>query len=143
MKFSLSKKMLERMIEHARKEYPFEACGILAGKNGEAKEVYPLQNEEKSEVSYFASPKEQIKVFKEMRKEGLKLTGIYHSHPNSSAKPSQRDIELAFYPEAVYLIVSLKSYKAPVVKAYNLGSESVEEVEIVLGEDSDANKDIY
>lgn len=143
MRFFIPKRILEEMVNHAKKEFPFEACGILAGKNGEVSKLYPLQNEERSEVSYFASPREQIKAFKKMREEKLELVGIYHSHPNSPAKPSQRDVELAFYPEAVYLIVSLKSPDMPEVKAYRLTKEKVEEVEIVLKEDSDAYTGIY
>jgi proteasome lid subunit RPN8/RPN11 len=143
MRFFIPKRILEEMVDHARKEFPFEACGILAGRDGEASKLYPLQNEERSEVSYFASPKEQIKAFKKMREEGLELVGIYHSHPNSPARPSQRDVELAFYPEAVYLIVSLKSPDMPEVRAYRLTKERIEEVEIVLKEDSDAYTGIY
>jgi|Deesub1362A_J573_1020465.scaffolds.fasta_scaffold00788_4 proteasome lid subunit RPN8/RPN11 len=143
MKFFIPKRILEEMVNHARKEFPFEACGILAGRNGEVSKLYPLQNEERSEISYFASPREQIRAFKKMREEGLELVGIYHSHPNSPARPSQRDVELAFYPEAVYLIVSLKSPDIPEVKAYKLTKEKIEEVEIVLKEDSDAYTGIY
>jgi hypothetical protein len=52
-------------------------------------------------------------------------------------------VELAFYPEAVYLIVSLKSPDMPEVRAYKLTKERIKEVEIVLKEDSDAYTGIY
>ncbi len=58
-------------------------------------------------------PEEQLKVFKEMRKSGIEMLGIYHSHYKVAAEPSLRDIELAFYPEAVYIIVSLDLKQEP------------------------------
>jgi proteasome lid subunit RPN8/RPN11 len=143
MKIFISKEILEEMVRHAKEELPFEACGILAGKNGDVSKVYPLKNEEKSETSYFASPREQIKAFKKIREEGLELVGIYHSHPNSLPRPSRRDIELAFYPEAVYFIISLKSLKLPEVRAYKITKEEIEEVKLVLREDGNDNTDIY
>lgn len=143
MRLLIPKRIVEEMVNHTRRELPFEACGILAGKKGEVSKLYPLQNEERSKISYFASPREQIKVFKKMREEGLELVGIYHSHPSSPPRPSQRDVELAFYSEAVYLIVSLQSPDMPEVKAYKLTKEKIEEVEIVLKEDSDAYTSIY
>ncbi len=130
----LSHEHLKIIIEHARNEFPYEACGVLAGVNGEVVKVYPLPNENKSEVSYFASPQEQIKVFKKIRRNGWELLGIYHSHPNTAPYPSQRDIELAFYPEAVYLIVSLKSFTQPEVRAFKLEGKKIEEVEVVFKE---------
>jgi proteasome lid subunit RPN8/RPN11 len=55
--------------------------------------------------------------------------GIYHSHPRSPAEPSQTDINLADYPEYVYLIVSLAEAE-PVVRAWRIADRKVSEEEI-------------
>ncbi len=125
----------EEVIEHSKREYPNEACGILAGKNGQVKKVYPMTNIEKSPLTYLADPREQFKVIKEMRKLGLELVGIYHSHPESEPYPSKRDLEMAFYPEAIYLIISLKDIKKPKVKAFRIKDSQFEEVKIKVNKE--------
>ena len=118
------------LIRHARNEYPNEACGILAGKDGEIKRIYAMTNTDRNPTTYFMDPKEQFRVFKEMRESNLELVGLYHSHVASAAYPSARDKEMAFYPEAVYLIISLENYDAPEVKAYRIQDGEVEEEKI-------------
>jgi proteasome lid subunit RPN8/RPN11 len=105
--------LLSRVIEHARREYPLESCGILAGKNGKIIKLYPMENTEKSSSSYLMAPEEQLRVFREVEEEGLELSAIYHSHPHSPAFPSQRDVDLAFYSDSLILIISLMDPKVP------------------------------
>jgi len=60
--------LLDRVIEHARQEYPLESCGILAGKNGKISKFYPLGNKGKSSYCYLMEPEEQVRVFQEIEK---------------------------------------------------------------------------
>ncbi len=124
----------ERLLQEVRREYPYEACGILAGKGRVVKHVYPMTNTEKSSVSYFMDPKEQLKVMKDMRKRGMEMVGIYHSHPFTSAYPSSRDIELAFYPVS-YVIISLENKENPQIRSFRIQEDKVEEEEVVFQED--------
>ncbi|MEW6162985.1 MAG: M67 family metallopeptidase [Nitrospirota bacterium] len=121
--------LLDEIISHCKEVYPNEACGILAGKEGVVQKVYKMRNIEDSPVSYMVDSKEQFAAMKEMRKEGLEMLAIYHSHPDSDAYPSPRDIKLAFYPESVYLIVSLINIE-PKIKAFTIRDEKAEEVEM-------------
>ncbi|HBI24575.1 MAG TPA: hypothetical protein DDX84_10335 [Nitrospiraceae bacterium] len=98
----------KEMVEHARMDFPLECCGILGGKGDDISQIYRMTNTDSSRVSYLMDPKEQIMVFKEMRNLGLELKAIYHSHPNHPAYPSMTDVNLAYYPEAVYIIISIK-----------------------------------
>ena len=98
----------KEMVEHARMDFPLECCGILGGKGDDISQIYRMTNTDSSRVSYLMDPKEQIRVFKEMRNLGLELKAIYHSHPNHPAYPSMTDVNLAYYPEAVYIIISIK-----------------------------------
>lgn len=127
MKISAEQK--KEIIDHAREAFPREACGILAGINGRVKNVFRMSNvSENADDSYFMDPKEQLKVMKDIRKRGLEMLGIYHSHPASAAQPSPRDVELAFYPEAVYVIVSLLKKDEPEIRAFRICEGKIIEV---------------
>lgn len=127
----INKNDYKKIIEEAKKGKPNEVCGILAGKNYEVFKVYKMKNiSDNPRFCYFMSPEEQLKVFKEIRGLGFELVGIYHSHPESDPYPSKRDVELAFYPEAVYIIISLKDEVNPVVKGFRIVEEKIVEEEI-------------
>ncbi len=119
----------ERMVSHAREGRPAEVCGILAGRNGQASHIFPLRNADASPTSYFADPREQIHTMKHLRKEGLEMIGIYHSHPASEAYPSKKDIECALYP-VFYIIVSLQDPDQPSIRAFRIERGNVKEVQI-------------
>lgn len=130
--FILKKEFLEQILKACARESPNEACGILAGQGGEVKKVYEMTNIEKSPSTFFMDAKEQLRVMKEIRNLGLEILGIYHSHVASVAYPSAHDVELAFYPEASYLIVSLKDKDNPSIRSFKIveGKVSEEEVRI-------------
>lgn len=136
------KKHLVEIIDHALRDYPLEACGIAAGKDDVVEEVYPLTNQDKSSVTYFASPEEQLKAFKDMRRKGYELLAIYHSHPASEAFPSPTDVERAFYPEAAYVIVSLRDISKPEVRAFKILNGEIEEIPINVTGDEHVYKNI-
>jgi proteasome lid subunit RPN8/RPN11 len=60
------------------------------------------------------------------------LIGIYHSHTHTEAYPSKTDLELAFYPEALYFIVSLQKADAPVIRAFRIVDGEIGEEEVVV-----------
>jgi len=121
------------IVDHAKRESPFECCGILGGKGHTVEKAYELQNAEKSPVRYAMSPQEQLKVFEEMEKDAMEMVAIYHSHPHTIPFPSETDVKLAFYPEISSIIISLKEVGNPVVKAFRIGKEAIylEEIEVI------------
>ncbi|MFA5780316.1 MAG: M67 family metallopeptidase [Elusimicrobiota bacterium] len=118
----LTEKQKFEIIMHAKNGYPKEVCGIIAGTiNRRAKKIYKMKNvSDKPEICYFMKPEEQLKVFKEMRNSKLELSGIYHSHTHSEAYPSSRDVEMAYYPAADYVIISLQNFNKPEIRAYKI-----------------------
>jgi proteasome lid subunit RPN8/RPN11 len=123
--------LLDRMTAHCRSAYPDETCGIFAGRGWTAEKIYEMTNIEPSPVSYLMDPKEQFLAMKQMRSEGQNMIAIYHSHPQSPAYPSSRDVGLAFYPDTVYIIVSLIDRDKPDIRAYEIREGSVREVKII------------
>lgn len=128
----LSPAQLEAVIAHARSRAPEEACGILAGDDtGAVKRVFTMTNADHSQTTYMMDSREQFEVFDTIRSEGLTMLAIFHSHPESEAWPSARDLELAFYPEAFYMIVSLMDTE-PVCRAFRIADGEVTETGFVL-----------
>ena len=129
----IPKNIYDKMIAHAKAGYPNEACGLLAGPDAEsANEFFPMRNLDEASISYFMDPLEQLKVFKKMREMKVEMNGIFHSHVASEAYPSQKDVRLAFYPEASYLIVSLSDGDKPVLRSFKIKDETVTEEEIKI-----------
>lgn len=126
----LEKLLWEQIIRHCRNEFPNEACGILAGKEGNVQKIYEMVNMDKSPASYFMDAQEQFRVIKDIRKRGLEMVGIYHSHVASPAYPSIRDVELAFYPEVSYVIVSLKDKDSPDIRSFKIKEGKIAEEEV-------------
>ena len=128
----LKKEFFAEMVKQAKLEFPNEACGILAGKEDRIEKIYAMTNAQKSPNIFFMDPKEQFKVSKEMRALGLEMLGIYHSHVASNAYPSSRDVEMAFYPQVSYVILSLKDQDNPSVRSFKIreGKISAEELKI-------------
>ena len=110
-----------------------ETCGILAGKGRRIEKIFPLTNiSDNPKFCYMIDPKEQLGIFKELRRQELEMTAIYHSHVDVEAYPSQKDIELAFYPESSYIIISLADRKQPSVRSFKIVEGKIIEEELVI-----------
>lgn len=103
------------MVEGCLRAHPREACGLLAGeiveqgsgRVGMVRRVYPVRNVRDSSEEYFMEPEEQFRVFRAIREEGWELLSIFHSHPHTPPLPSRKDLAMAYYPGALYTIISL------------------------------------
>jgi len=128
----IPKTIYQEMLNHARREWPLECCGILGGKEKTVEKAFELQNAEESSVLYSMSPQDQLKVFEEMGKKSMEMIAIYHSHPHTIPFPSETDVRLAFYPDVSSIIISLKEGD-PFVKAFQIGKEAIylEEIEVI------------
>jgi proteasome lid subunit RPN8/RPN11 len=138
MALHLTEDQVKEMIRHAQREYPNEACGLLAGRDSRVEKVYQMTNAEHSPVTYRLDPEEQFRAFMEIEEAGWELLAIYHSHSHSSAYPSATDLELAFYPDSLYLIISLADRDQPIIRAFRIVEGVVEDerVEITLSEEA-------
>lgn len=128
----VKRELFVQIVKHCKEELPDEACGILAGKGSSVEKAYEMVNADKSPENFIMDPAEQLKVMKELRNLGLEMVGIYHSHVASEAYPSARDIELAFYPEARYCIVTLKDKDNPRMRAFRIKEGKISEEEVSI-----------
>src|SRR5262245_14302847 len=126
--------MYEEMLQHSREEAPNECCGLIGGTNGELTTLYRASNSEGSPLRYNLDPQDQFRIMREMEESGEELAAIYHSHTHSPAYPSQTDVNLAAYPDALYLIVSLADGEDP-LRGFRIDREAgtIEEAELVVG----------
>lgn len=128
----ISGQLVDEIVAHAREDLPNECCGMVGGVDGEARTVYRAENAEASPLRYGIAGQEQIDLMNEIEKRGEGLVGIYHSHTKSAAYPSQTDVNLAGWPDAVYLIVSLADPEAPNVKGFLIRDGEIAEAELVV-----------
>jgi [CysO sulfur-carrier protein]-S-L-cysteine hydrolase len=128
----LSKGQIDELIAHARDEDPNECCGMIGAANGAATSIYKARNAEASPLRYNLDPADQFRIMTAMEDRDEELAAIYHSHTKSPAYPSQTDINLAAYPDALYVIVSLLEGEEP-VRAFRIEHGNVEEVELDVG----------
>jgi proteasome lid subunit RPN8/RPN11 len=136
MALQIAQAQVEAMIEHARQEFPNECCGLLAGRAGRVEVLFRGRNADQSPYTYHLDPREQLEFFKDMDARGLDLLGIYHSHTQSAAYPSRTDVAQAHYPDAAYIIVSLRAPDAAAdavdVRAFRIRDGVITEEEFVV-----------
>jgi proteasome lid subunit RPN8/RPN11 len=116
----LDQRTLDGIIAHARGELPFEACGYLAQKDGVVCTFLVMTNTDKAADHFSMDPAEQFAAVKTMRAGGEKLRAVYHSHPETPARPSAEDIRLAFDPQVSHVIISLADPENVEVKSYRI-----------------------
>ena len=114
------------LVAHATADFPNECCGMVAGQDGTATRVLRSTNAEASPFMYVIDPREQMRIMDDIDDAGEDLLAIYHSHTRSAAYPSRTDVELAFYPDTLYLIVSLQDREKPDIRAFRLRRDAPE-----------------
>jgi proteasome lid subunit RPN8/RPN11 len=117
------------IINHALREAPRECCGIIAGRNGVPMQLYETRNVAAGNRLYEIDPAQLIDLeFRELPAQETEIVAIYHSHPVSQAFPSATDVELAFWPDAVFLICSLVDPSQPEIRGFLIRDGAIDEV---------------
>ena len=140
----LSAAIVQALIDHARAEYPNEACGLIIGgapatNGGEALRYEDTRNKAASPFRYEIDPDDLYRITVATDDADEVIWGIVHSHTHTPAVPSPTDLGLAFYPDALYLLVSLSDDEAdpvtttPSVRAWRIVGGTTHEVELLVG----------
>ncbi len=158
--------ILDELIAHARELDPHECCGFLAGTGRTVTRAYRIKNivglegaaqaasfdeakirhlsrlspEERAEIAFIMDAQEMFQAVKDMRKNGLTLQVVYHSHPHDPARPSVTDIKIANDWEEnwsrlnltlpVYLLISLMDKSRPDLRGYWIKQGTVSPAQI-------------
>ena len=134
-RFQIPRKITNQLLHLAQISPDFEICGLIGSKNGLPSTCYPVKNiAEQPRQRFQLDAKEQISAMAKMRDLGEQLFAIYHSHPSAPATPSVTDLELAVYPEALYLIISLNTQCILELRGFKMDSRSVQEIALSLTE---------
>jgi dissimilatory sulfite reductase (desulfoviridin) alpha/beta subunit len=104
----ISQDIVEDIFAQGRREAPNEACGYLAGNDSTVVKALALTNVDHSPEHFSVDPKEQFAAVRRLRAEGLAILGVYHTHPETPARPSAEDIRLACDSAIIYVIASLQ-----------------------------------
>jgi proteasome lid subunit RPN8/RPN11 len=129
------------IVEHARRDLPNEACGIVVGDRpaadgGAALRWAPLRNQLASPLRYAIESEDLLRLTIDTDDADEVFWAIVHSHVASPARPSPTDVRESHYPDAVYLLVSLSpaeadaSTQAPSLRGWRIVDGSVHEVEV-------------
>ena len=111
------------LTEHAENEKPNESCAILYGENNTVKKIWITENIEKSPVEFTLSPEQNYEMYQKEDELGLRIIGIFHSHPNSQAIPSSTDKKFMQNNPYIWMIYSGINKD---IKAYVLESDIIE-----------------
>jgi len=124
---TIDAQQLSEMRQHGERDYPFECCGLMLGRfesDGRkiVTETYPISNAREEEAKrnrFLIRPEELRRGEKYAREKGLDVVGLYHSHPDEPAVPSQYDLEHA-WPTYSYVVVSVEKGRAVDLRSWEM-----------------------
>jgi proteasome lid subunit RPN8/RPN11 len=129
----MSGSVFRHIRAHALESYPGECCGLLV--SNEADEVVGavrMKNEdENSDPPRYSISSESIRGARSSLPGNLRITGVYHSHPNSNASLSLSDLEYT-RPWLLYLVVGMKKGQTTEIRAWRMGFNRMNPTEIEL-----------
>jgi len=105
-KIILSESDKKVLSEHSENQKPNEACAILFGKEDRVMDLFLTENIEESPVNFTISNDQLIEGYKIAEEKNLQVVGIFHSHPNSDAFPSNTDIKFMQSNPVAWIIYS-------------------------------------
>ena len=130
MQVQLEECAKDSMMLHAEGGYPNEICGILLGKDSDGKRVImntmPIENAFEADEQYHRfqiTPQAMFAAEKLARYDRMDVLGVYHSHPDAPARPSQYDADHAAWTTWTYIILSVQDGKVVDMRGWNLRDE--------------------
>lgn len=126
------------VLEACQSACPAEVCGHIGARQAVLVRAYPVPNVAQAapgKCRFLMDSRSQLHTMREIEDTGLDLGGHYHSHPRTAAVPSETDVHLAAYPEAVHLIVGLRYRAQPEVRAWRIVDGMSEELALRIASD--------
>ncbi len=125
--------ILDQIRAHGADTYPKEGCGFLLGTVTDDGENHVTalhratnRRSENRERRYELTADDYRDADTAAQAQGLDVVGVYHSHPDHPARPSETDLEEATFPGYTYVIVSVRSGTPEDVTAWTLAPDRSE-----------------
>ncbi len=133
---TIRRDLLDAMIEHARRDHPDEACGVIAGPLGSdtPTRFIPMVNAARSTTFYEFDSGDLLRLYRQMDANDEEPVIVYHSHTATPAYPSRTDISYASEPNAHYVLVSTRDQEVTEVRSYRIVDAEVTEEEVQIVE---------
>jgi proteasome lid subunit RPN8/RPN11 len=132
----IPRKLTNQLLHLAQLSPDLEVCGLISSKNGLRIHCYPVANvAEHPQQRFLLDAKQQISSMTKMRELGEDLFAIYHSHPTAPALPSTHDLELAAYPDALYLIISLNTKGILEMRGFKIQQKTALEIPLIMNDE--------
>jgi len=128
--------LVEAIVEHARRDHPDEACGVIAGPSPDRPERFvPMLNAARSPTFYEFESGDLLRLYREMDGNDEVPAVVYHSHTATEAYPSRTDVSYAGEPDAHYVLVSTREPDRAEFRSFRIvdGTVTEEPVEILDG----------
>ncbi|WP_428353169.1 Mov34/MPN/PAD-1 family protein [Methyloprofundus sp.] len=130
---AIPRKIVQKLLHHAQQTPKLEVCGLISSRNNIPFRSYPIENTAAQPEGFFnLDASQQIQAMAQMRENNEQLFAIYHSHPTAPAIPSSTDIAQATYPEALAIIITLKTKGVLELRAYQIADSQFIEVPLCL-----------
>jgi proteasome lid subunit RPN8/RPN11 len=128
----IERSLLDRIVAHARRDFPNECCGMIGMRDGTAVAVHEATNVAASPLRFEVDGLEVHRTIETIEADGAEMGAIYHSHTRSDPYPSQTDVNFARgWPGVEWLIVGVPRDGAdPTVRSYRIGDDAIQEVEV-------------
>ena len=125
--------LANRLLTLAQLTPEVEICGLISRNNEQKYQVYPIDNIANNKSCVFEmQPEQQINAFKLIRENQQNLFAIYHSHPDSEAVPSKKDLDDAAYKDALNIIISLSTKGVLDMRGYFYQNDKIETVDLII-----------
>ena len=106
---TLARELVDQLVDHARRDHPDEACGVIAGPSyDDPRRLVPMVNAARSPTFYEFDSADLLRLYRDMDDRDEVPAVIYHSHTATEAYPSRTDIAYASEPDAHYVLVSTR-----------------------------------
>ena len=136
MIYRIDNDVAREIANHARSQYPAEACGLIAGRDERISFAVALRNVAQEPQNEFSiEPAEQLRALKAIDIEGLRWVGVYHTHPFSPPIPSAKDLSNVNDYGLIQLIISLRGSK-PAFKLWQLHDDGADPLDLRFSSDS-------
>jgi len=145
----LSPSQLKEIRDHAERDYPFECCGLLVGtvdddnavtvtRVAPSKNMHIAADGDAGQDRFEIYPQLRFDLMRALRDTDEDIVGHYHSHPDHPAEPSVYDLDMAFEPELVWLIVAVANNQSTEPRAWRLNRDTatITHVNLIIREKS-------